>query len=205
MSALKLLQQKIGATPDGEFGPNTLKKAAEFFKMNEYRAAHFFAQTSHETLEFKIFNENLNYSAEGLKKTFPKYFPTSIIANAYARKPDKIASRAYANRMGNGDEASKDGWKFRGRGAIQLTGKSNYQNFANHIKNEEIMTNPDLVSEDYAFESALFFFDRNKLWDICDKGVTDETILLLTKRINGGVNGLSQRSELTKKYYGWLK
>jgi putative chitinase len=199
------LQKKIGVNPDGDFGPNTLKKAAEFYKLNPERAAHFFAQLSHESAEFKFFTENLNYSAEGLKKTFPKYFPTSIIANAYARKPEKIASRAYANRMGNGDEASKDGWKFRGRGAIQLTGKSNYQNFANHINNEEIMTNPDLVSEDYAFESALFFFDRNKLWDICDKGVTDATILSLTKRINGGVNGLSQRSELTKKYYKWLK
>jgi putative chitinase len=199
------LQKKIGVNPDGDFGPNTLKKAAEFYKLNPERAAHFFAQLSHETAEFKFLTENLNYSAEGLKKTFPKYFPTSIIANAYARKPEKIASRAYANRMGNGDEASKDGWKFRGRGAIQLTGKSNYQNFANHIKNEEIMTNPDLVATDYAFESALFFFDRNKLWDICDKGVNDATILSLTKRINGGTNGLSHRSELTKKYYGWLK
>jgi len=199
------LQKKIGVDPDGDFGPNTLKKAAKFYKLNPERAAHFFAQLSHESAEFKFFTENLNYSAEGLKKTFPKYFPTSIIANAYARNPEKIASRAYANRMGNGDEASKDGWKFRGRGAIQLTGKSNYQNFANHIKNQEIMTNPDLVSSDYAFESALFFFDRNKLWDICDKGVTDATILSVTKRINGGTNGLSHRSELTKKYYGWLK
>lgn len=199
------LQKKIGANPDGEFGPNTLKKAAEFYKLNPERAAHFFAQLSHETAEFKFFTENLNYSAEGLKKTFPKYFPTSIIANAYARKPEKIASRAYANRMGNGNEASGDGWKFRGRGAIQLTGKANYQNFANHIKNEEVMTNPDIVASDYAFESALFFFDRNKLWDICDRGVTDAAILSLTKRINGGHNGIKHRSELTKKYYGWLK
>ena len=199
------LQKKVGANPDGDFGPNTLKKAAEFYKLTPERAAHFFAQLSHETAEFKLFSENLNYSADGLRKIFPKYFPTSILANAYARKPEKIANRAYANRMGNGDEASGDGYKFRGRGAIQLTGKSNYQNFANHIKNQEIMTNPDLVASDYAFESAMFFFDRNKLWDICDKGVTDATILSLTKRINGGHNGLKHRSELTKKYYGWLK
>lgn len=199
------LQKKIGANPDGDFGPNTLKKAAEFYKLTPERAAHFFAQLSHETAEFKLFSENLNYSTDGLKKTFPKYFTTSILANAYARKPEKIANRAYANRMGNGDEASGDGYKFRGRGAIQLTGKANYQNFANHIKNQEIMTNPDLVASDYAFESAIFFFDRNKLWDICDKGVTDATILSLTKRINGGTTGLSHRSELTKKYYGWLK
>lgn len=199
------LQEKVGANPDGDFGPNTLKKAAEFYKLTPERAAHFFAQISHETAEFKLFIENLNYSADGLKKIFPKYFPTSILANAYARNPQKIANRAYASRMGNGDEASGDGYKFRGRGAIQLTGKANYQNFANHIKNQEIMTNPDLVASDYAFESAMFFFDRNKLWDICDKGVTDATILSLTKRINGGTNGLSHRSELTKKYYGWLK
>lgn len=199
------LQKKVGANPDGDFGPNTLKKAAEFYKLTTERAAHFFAQLSHETAEFKLFSENLNYSADGLRKIFPKYFPTSILANAYARKPEKIANRAYANRMGNGDEASGDGYKFRGRGAIQLTGKANYQNFANHIKNQEIMTNPDLVTSDYAFESAIFFFDRNKLWDICDKGVTDAMILSLTKRINGGTTGLSHRSELTKKYYGWLK
>lgn len=199
------LQKKVGANPDGDFGPNTLKKASDFYKLTPERAAHFFAQLSHETAEFKLFSENLNYSADGLRKIFPKYFPTSILANAYARKPEKIANRAYANRMGNGDEASGDGYKFRGRGAIQLTGKSNYQNFANHIKNQEIMTNPDLVASDYAFESAMFFFDRNKLWDICDKGVTDATILSLTKRINGGHNGLKHRSELTKKYYGWLK
>jgi len=199
------LQEKVGANPDGDFGPNTLKKAAEFYKLTPERAAHFFAQLSHETAEFKLFSENLNYSADGLKKIFPKYFPTSILANAYARNPQKIANRAYASRMGNGDEASGDGYKFRGRGAIQLTGKANYQNFANHIKNQEIMTNPDLVASDYAFESALFFFDRNKLWDICDKGVTDATILSLTKRINGGTTGLSHRSELTKKYYNWIK
>ena len=198
-------QKKIGTTADGAFGPGTLKKAAEFYKLTPERAAHFFAQLSHETAEFKLFSENLNYSADGLKKIFPKYFPTSILANAYARNPEKIANRAYASRMGNGDEASGDGYKFRGRGAIQLTGKSNYQNFANHIGKPEIMTKPDLVASDYAFESAIFFFDRNKLWDICDKGVTDATILSLTKRINGGHNGIKHRSELTKKYYGWLK
>lgn len=203
--SLKGLQTKIGTTSDGAFGPGTLKKAAEFYKLTPERAAHFFAQLGHETGDFKLFSENLNYSADGLKKIFPKYFPTSILANAYARNPEKIANRAYASRMGNGDEASGDGYKFRGRGAIQLTGKSNYQNFANHIGKPEIMTKPDLVASDYAFESAMFFFDRNKLWDICDKGVTDATILSLTKRINGGTNGISHRAELTKKYYGWLK
>lgn len=202
--SLKKLQEKIGATPDGSFGPNTLKKAMEFFKMTPERAAHFFAQTAHETGEFKAFSENLNYSAQGLQTTFGKYFPGNL-EESYAKQPEKIASRVYANRMGNGDEASKDGWKFRGRGALQLTGKSNYKVFSEYLKKPEIMDNPDLVANDFAFESAMFFFERNKLWEICDKGVNDASILALTKRINGGTNGLQHRSELTKKYYEWLK
>ena len=202
--SLKKLQEKIGATPDGSFGPNTLKKAMEYFKMSPERAAHFFAQTAHETGEFKLFIENLNYSAAGLRNVFGKYFP-STLAESYARQPEKIASRVYANRMGNGNEASKEGWVFRGRGALQLTGKSNYKAFSDYLKKPEIMTNPGLVATDFAFESAIFFFDNNKLWSICDKGVSDATILSLTRRINGGTNGLDHRSALTKKYYGWLK
>jgi putative chitinase len=202
--SLKKLQEKIGATPDGSFGPNTLKKAMEYYKMTPERAAHFFAQTAHETGEFKLFSENLNYSAKGLQTTFGKYFPGNL-EESYARQPEKIASRVYADRMGNGNEASKEGWTFRGRGALQLTGKSNYKAFSDYLKKPEVMTNPDLVANDYAFESAIYFFDKNKLWDICDKGVNDASILSLTKRINGGTNGLDHRSALTKKYYEWLK
>jgi putative chitinase len=202
--SLKKLQEKIGATPDGSFGPNTLKKAMEFYKMTPERAAHFFAQTAHETGEFKAFSENLNYSAQGLQNTFGKYFPGNL-EESYARQPEKIASRVYADRMGNGNEASKEGWLFRGRGALQLTGKSNYKAFSDYLKKPEVMTNPDLVANDLAFESAIFFFDKNKLWDICDKGVNDASILSLTKRINGGTNGLDHRAALTKKYYEWLK
>ena len=202
--SLKKLQEKIGATPDGSFGPNTLKKAMEYYKMTPERAAHFFAQTAHETGEFKLFSENLNYSAKGLQTTFGKYFPGNL-EESYARQPEKIASRVYADRMGNGNEASKEGWTFRGRGALQLTGKSNYKAFSDYLKKPEVMTNPDLVANDYAFESAIYFFDKNKLWDVCDKGVNDASILSLTKRINGGTNGLDHRSALTKKYYEWLK
>lgn len=201
--SLKKLQEKIGTTPDGAFGPNTLRKAMEYFKMTPERAAHFFAQTGHETGEFKLFTENLNYSAEGLTKVFKKYF-TAETAASYAKKPEKIANRVYGNRMGNGDEKSGDGFKFRGRGALQLTGKDNYEAFADYLKKPEILENPDLVSTDYAFESALFFFDRNKLWAICDGGVKNVSILALTKRINGGTNGLAHRTELTNKYYKWL-
>ena len=204
--SLKSLQQKIGVTADGLLGPGTMKAAMAYYKMTPERAAHFFAQTAHESGGFKAFSENLNYSADGLNKIFPKYFKNAgRDANLYARNPEKIANVVYSSRMGNGDEASGDGWKYRGRGALQLTGKSNYQNFANHLNNPEIMTNPDLVANELAFESAIFFFDRNKLWDIADKGVNKDTILLMTKRINGGTHGLADREEKTLKYYSWLK
>jgi len=202
--SLKSLQTKIGVTADGAFGPGTLKAAMAYYKLTPLRATHFFAQTGHETGEFKLFAENLNYSVDGLKKIFPKYFPGTL-AEGYARNPEKIANLVYGNRMGNGAEASGDGYKFRGRGALQLTGKSNYEAFSKYLNKPEIMTNPDLVSTTYAFESAMFFFDRNKLWEICDKGVNDATILALTKRINGGTNGLDHRKLLTNKYYGYIK
>jgi putative chitinase len=203
--SLKSLQTKIGVGADGAFGPGTLKAAMAYYKMTPERAAHFFAQTAHESGNFKAFAENLNYGASGLTTTFKKYFPTTEKALLYERKPEKIANLVYASRMGNGDEASGDGFKFRGRGALQLTGKDNYKVFSEYLKKPEIMTNPDLVATEYAFESAIFFFDRNKLWDICDKGVNKDTILALTKRINGGTHGLADREEKTLKYYGYLK
>ena len=198
------LQQKIGVTADGAFGPGTLKAAAAYYKLSAPRAAHFFAQTAHESGGFKAFSENLNYSAKGLRGIFGKYFPTDALARAYERQPQKIANRVYANRMGNGDEASGDGWKFRGRGALQLTGKSNYQAFSDYIGRPDVMTNPDIVSGELCFESALWFFDRNKLWGICDQGITDSAIIALTKRINGGTHGLDDRKLKTKKYATWL-
>jgi putative chitinase len=203
--SLKSLQAKIGVGADGAFGPGTLKAAMAYYKMTPERAAHFFAQTAHESGNFKAFSENLNYGAAGLTGIFKKYFPTTEKALLYERKPEKIANLVYGGRMGNGDEASGDGFKFRGRGALQLTGKDNYKVFSEYLKNPEIMTNPDLVATEFAFESAIFFFDRNKLWDICDKGVNKDTILALTKRINGGTHGLADREEKTLKYYGFLK
>jgi len=203
--SLKSLQTKIGVTADGAFGPGTMKKAMEFYKFTPERAAHFFAQTAHESGNFKAFSENLNYGASGLLGIFKKYFPTEALAKQYERKPEMIANKVYASRMGNGDEASGDGYKFRGRGALQLTGKDNYKAFSDYLKKPEIMTNPDLVATEYSFESAIFFFDKNKLWDICDKGVNKDTILALTKRINGGTHGLADREEKTLKYYGWVK
>jgi len=202
--SLELLQEKVGTKPDGSFGKNTLLLTSKYYKITEKQAVHFFAQVAHETGGFKLFVENLNYSASGLRKTFGKYFTTNTLANLYARQPEKIANRVYANRMGNGDEASGDGWKFRGRGALQLTGKANYKAFSDFIKDPEIMTNPDLVATKYAFESAIFFFSKNKLWNLCTE-INEKSILDLTKRINGGTNGLAHRSELTYKYYNLIK
>jgi putative chitinase len=202
--SIKSLQTKIGTTADGAFGPKTMKAAIAFYKLTPERAAHFFGQTAHETGGFKLFEENLNYSANGLKKIFKKYF-NDLSALAYARKPEKIANKVYGNRMGNGTEASGDGYKFRGRGALQLTGRSNYEAFAEYLGKSEILLKPEMVANEYAFESAMFFFEKNKLWSICDKGVNDATILKLTKKINGGINGLEHRAVLTKKYYNMLK
>jgi putative chitinase len=196
MSALVDLQLKCGITADGIWGPATYKAARNYFKLTNNRAAHFFGQCYHETGGFKVFEENLNYSAEGLTKLFKKYFPTIASTNEYARNPQKIANKVYANRMGNGDEASGDGWNYRGRGAIQLTGKGNYIKFGH-------ADNPEKVSSELAFESAIFFFDENKLWSICDKGVDDSTITALTKRVNGGVIGLDDRIAKTKLFNSW--
>ena len=197
------LQKKIGVTADGAFGKGTFTAAAAYYKLSPNRAAHFFAQTAHESGNFRAFSENLNYSAKGLRGIFGKYFPTDALARAYERQPAKIANRVYANRMGNGDEASGEGFAYKGRGALQLTGKSNYKAFADYIGRPDIMTNPDLVAGELCFESALWFFDKNKLWGICDQGINDAAILALTKRINGGTHGLDDRKLKTKKYATW--
>jgi putative chitinase len=202
--SLKSLQEKIGVTADGLFGKGTITAAMKYYDMSPERAAHFFAQTAHESGNFKAFSENLNYGAAGLRSVFGKYFPTDELAAEYERQPEKIANRVYANRMSNGDEASGDGWKYRGRGALQLTGKANYQEFADYIKDQNVMLDPELVATDYSFESAIFFFEKNGLWKICDEGLSEDTIVKLTKRINGGTHGLQDRIEKTKKFADML-
>lgn len=176
--------------------------AAKFNITNVLRLAHFLAQCGHESGGFKAVSENLNYSADGLKKVFPKYFPENL-SESYAKQPEKIASRVYASRMGNGDESSKEGYKFRGRGYIQLTGKSNYTNFAKFI-GEDTVENPDLVATKYPLASAAFFFNANGLWAICDKGADDATVTAVTKRVNGGTIGLADRIKHFKEYYSLL-
>lgn len=202
--SVQSLQRKVGVTPDGNFGPRTARAVMEYFKLTPFRAAHFLGQTAHETGGFTVFTENLNYSAAGLLSIFPRHF-TQQQARDYQRQPERIANRAYRDRMGNGNEASGDGWRFRGRGALQLTGRSNYQLFSDFLKNPVIMQNPDLVATEFAFESAIFFFNRNNLWPLCDGGVDDKTITTVTRRVNGGTHGLQDRIERTKRFYEFVK
>jgi putative chitinase len=203
MSGLVDLQRELGLKPDGIFGRNTLRAATKYFNLSNESSAHFFGQLSHETNNFKFFVENLNYSKDGLLRVFKKYF-TPEQAEAYQRKPEMIANRVYANRIGNGDERSGDGWRFRGRGAIQLTGRANYLEFSKWVGDSEIISNPNLVATTYAFDSAIFFFDQRKIWSVINGRVDDATILRVTKIINGGTNGLAHRKELTYQYYRWL-
>ena len=153
------------------------------------------AQIEHES-NLKPISENLNYSAEGLVKTFKKYFPNPQLANAYARQPQKIANRVYASRMGNGNEASGEGWKFRGRGFIQITGKNNYTVLSKDTR-VDFLSNPDLLlQESNSMISALWFWNVNKLNVLADK----DDVVSVTKRINGGTNGLDHRRQLLAKY-----
>jgi putative chitinase len=196
------IEKLKGHIPDSVIAqiPETAKK---FNITNNLRLAHFLSQCGHESGGFKAVSENLNYSADGLKKIFGKYFPGTL-AESYAKQPEKIASRVYGSRMGNGDESTKEGFKFRGRGYIQLTGKSNYTNFTKFI-GEDCVSNPDLVATKYPLASAAFFFDSNKLWSICDKGSDDATVTAVTKRVNGGTIGLADRIKHFKEYYNLLK
>lgn len=169
-----------------------LRLNADKFGINtNLRLCHFLSQCSHESNNFTIVYENLNYSADGLLKVFGKYFD-KLTALSYAKKPIAIGSRVYANRMGNGNEFSKDGYLFRGRGYIQCTGKSNYAEFSDYI-GENCVLNPDLIATKYPLSSAAFFFKKNNLWSICDMGSSLDVIKKLTKRINGGDIGLDDR------------
>jgi putative chitinase len=200
-SSFKLDKLK-GHIPDSVIAaiPDT---AAKFNITNVLRLAHFLAQAGHESGQFKATSENLNYSSKGLLGIFPRYF-TPALAESYARQPQKIANRVYGGRMGNGVEATGDGFKFRGRGYIQLTGKDNYTQFDKTVP-EDILANPDLVSGKYALMSAAWFFDKNKLWTICDKGADQATVTAVTKRVNGGTIGLPDRIKHFNEYYNLLK
>jgi putative chitinase len=178
--------------------------AAKFEINTPLRLAHFLAQCGHESGQFRVVNENLNYGAKGLMGIFKKYFPTPEKAKLYERKPEKIANLVYASRMGNGPEASGDGYKYRGRGYIQLTGKDNYTAFGKAI-GEDIPGNPDLVATKYPLLSAAWFFNKNGLHKLADKGATPEVVTMVTKRVNGGTIGLADRLKHFQEYYALLK
>lgn len=167
------------------------------------RLAHFLAQAGHESGGFKAVNENLNYGAKGLLSIFKKYFPTEEKAKLYERKPEKIANLVYGSRMGNGPETSGEGFKFRGRGYIQLTGKDNYKAF-DAVVAENILENPDLVATKYPLMSAAWFFHKNGLHKIADKGASDAVVTEVTKRVNGGTIGLADRLKHFKEYHALL-
>jgi putative chitinase len=209
MNPVQLLQQKIGAKPDGDFGPKSFEAFCEFYKLNKVDAAHFLGQCEHETGGFRVWEENLNYSSVGLLKTFPKYFKNKEEADLFQSKPQAIANRVYGGRMGN--DAENDGWFYRGRGAIQLTGKSNYIAFANWQKDQSIVNSPGQVSDKFAFDSALFFFNRNKIFQLVDD-LTDKSILVVSKAVNIGnplskatPHGMEDRIAKTKKYQSFIK
>lgn len=181
-----------------------IQAAVSKFELNTpVRLAHFLAQCGHESGGFRATRENLNYSAEGLTKIFPKYFPTVQVATPFAKQPEKIANKVYANRMGNGDEASGDGFKFRGRGFIQLTGKDNYKALGTAIQ-QDLVANPDLVASQFPMLSAAWFFHKNGLHRIADEGTTDIVVTKITKRVNGGTIGLADRIKHFREYHSVL-
>jgi putative chitinase len=181
--------------------PNNKQPEVWFGLLNEHlpnfridtveRVAGFISQCQHESNDFTILQENLNYSWQGLRATFPKYFPTDSEAQKFHRRPELIANRVYANRMANGNEASGDGWKFRGRGIIQITGRHNYTECSRYLfKDDRLVDNPDMLTDPtFAILGACWFWERNKLNEICDR----RDVVLLSRRINGGTIGLDDR------------
>jgi putative chitinase len=192
-----------GHVPDAVIAQ--IPEVMEKFQINTpLRLCHFLAQCGHESGNFKAVNENLNYGAKGLLGLFKKYFPTEAKAKEYERKPEKIANLIYGGRMGNGPEASGEGYKFRGRGYIQLTGKDNYSAF-DKVVAEDIVANPDLVATKYPLLSAAWFWNSRKLNELADKGATDAEVTSITKKVNGGTIGLEDRIKHFKEFYTLLK
>lgn len=180
--------------PDPQGWTDSMNEVFPTYDINTpQRVAAFLAQCGHESGGWTVFEENLNYSAKGLNGIFKKYFPTEESAKPYERNPEMIANKIYANRMGNGDETSGDGYKYRGRGPIQLTGKANYTQYAKDMFDdwENLVEHPDWVTEDkdFALMSAIWFWNKNKLNNEADIG----DIKTMTRKINGGYIGLEDR------------
>lgn len=203
--ALKILQEKCGVAADGAFGPNTARAIANHYGWTPERGAHLLGQAAHESMNFLVSEENLNYKASTMCRVWPSRFKSEVDAAPYAMNAEALANKVYSNRMGNGPESSGDGWKYAGKGFIQLTGKDNTRAFAEHIGRDSLVDDPSPIATGLAMESAVFFFEKNGLFAMADQGVNDEIIKKITKRVNGGYHGLDDRIEKTKKIYGWLK
>ena len=192
-NAMRKLQDKIGVGADGSFGPNTAKAIAKHYELSPERAAHLLGQSSHESGGFKVCKENLNYSWEGLMKTWPTRFKTEDEAKKYHRDPAKIAGKVYL-RKSLGNLSVSDAQNFIGRGFLQCTGKANYRLFASEMGVPDVMTDP----------TALWFFRKNKLFPIADEGVNEDVIRRITKKVNGGYHGIEDRIDQTTKIHTWL-
>jgi putative chitinase len=202
--AMKLLQMKIGVTADGAFGPNTARAIAKHYELSPNRGAHLLGQSHHESGGFKRTTEGLYYSTpERIQAVWPSRFPTVESAEPYAKNPQGLANKVYNGRMGN-SEGSDDGFAFSGKGFLQLTGKSNVKAFAADMKLPEVLEYPSKLADEYAFETALWFFQKNGLFAIADDGVGDDVIKRITRKVNGGYHGLEQRINETRKIHTWL-
>ena len=201
--ALKLLQEKIGVTADGAFGPNTARAICKHYGWTPERGAHLLGQAAHDSGGFQISEENLNYKAETMCRVWPSRFKTIADAAPYAMNPQALADKVYGGRMGNTEP--HDGSKFAGKGFIQLTGKDNVRAFAQHIGRDSLVDDPSPIATELAMESAVYFFEANGLFLIADEGVNEDTIKRITKRVNGGYTGLEERKHETVKIYGWLQ
>ena len=209
-NALKLLQTKCGCSADGSFGPNTARGIVAHYDISPERGAHLLGQVVHESGSFKLTKENLNYSTEAMMRVWPSRFPTEESAKPYARNPKALAENVYLDENRGekyklGNDTKEKASLYIGRGFIQLTGYNNVRAFASEMRAPEVLNNPTLLEEEYAMDTAIWFFDSNKLWKICDEGVNDDAIKRLTKRINGGYTGLDHRIKETNKIYEWLK
>ena len=195
-SQVRRIMPKASSENISEFVKAFNAHSQQFGLTTKIRVCHFLGQIAWESSELARLEENLNYSADGLLKTFPKYFPTRALAEQYARQPQKIASRVYANRMGNGSELSGDGWKYRGRGIIQLTFKGNYSAYnTSGYCNGNVLEHPEWLGQyPGALKSAMWFWKTNGLNAIADR----DDAKALTKRINGGYNHLAQREYYTR-------
>ncbi|MCK5898729.1 MAG: glycoside hydrolase family 19 protein [Methylococcales bacterium] len=179
---------------------NQIPACIEAFEINTaLRLAHFLSQCDYESAGFSVTEENLNYSAIQLRRAFKKYFRRNL-AKKYAHQPEKIGARVYAGRLGNGNEATGEGYLYRGRGYIQLRGKSNYKAFNDKVE-EDMLAQPDLMAEKYALFSAAWYWNNTELNLIADEGAEKHIVKIITHKMNGGFSGTANRVQLFNKYY----